>query len=167
MMLHIFNAINEFCPGSPLFRLRRYLLRLADVSVSGSCLVNPSVRFYGRNVSIGEETWVGPNVQFYSSSEAGIWLGHRCDIAPGVKLICGSHALGASRRRAGPGVAKDIHIGDGTWIGAGAIILGGAAIGNGSVIGAGAVVRAGNYPPNALLVGVPARIAKMYDHGMD
>jgi maltose O-acetyltransferase len=48
-----------------------------------------------------------------------------------------------------------IAVGEGAWIGAGAIVLGGVRIGHGCVVGAGAVVTR-DCAPNGLYVGVPA-----------
>lgn len=53
-------------------------------------------------------------------------------------------------------VSKPIRIGEGVWIGARAIILGGVEIGDRAVIAAGAVVSK-SVPPSAVVAGVPAR----------
>jgi len=42
-------------------------------------------------------------------------------------------------------------------------VLSGVTIGDGSVIGAGAVVTR-DIPPNCIAVGVPARVVRRYDH---
>ncbi|MGX4729979.1 DapH/DapD/GlmU-related protein [Pseudomonas corrugata] len=49
-------------------------------------------------------------------------------------------------------VAKPIVIGDGVWIGAHSIVLGGVSIGKGSVIGAGVVISK-DIPANSIIVG--------------
>lgn len=54
---------------------------------------------------------------------------------------------------------QPIHICNHVWIGMGAIILKGVTIGEGSIIGAGAVVTH-NIPPYSLAVGVPAEVIK-------
>ncbi len=51
---------------------------------------------------------------------------------------------------------KSVHIGRNVWLGDGVAVLGGASIGDGSVIGANAVVT-GAIPPRTIAVGAPAR----------
>lgn len=53
-----------------------------------------------------------------------------------------------------------VNIGDGAWIGEGAMIFGNIRIGKHAVIGAGAVVRA-DVPDYGVAVGVPARVVKI------
>ncbi len=48
-----------------------------------------------------------------------------------------------------------VHIGEGTYIGTGAIILQGIALGKNCIVGAGAVVKL-SFPDNSTIVGVPA-----------
>lgn len=53
--------------------------------------------------------------------------------------------------------SSPVTIGDGVWIGTRVIILPGVSIGDNAIVGAGAVVTK-DVPPNAVVVGVPARI---------
>ncbi|WP_281644108.1 acyltransferase [Bacteroides zoogleoformans] len=57
---------------------------------------------------------------------------------------------------------RSIRIGDGSWIGANAIITAGVNIGENVIVGAGSVVT-GNIPPHCVVVGNPARIIKKLD----
>jgi serine acetyltransferase len=54
-----------------------------------------------------------------------------------------------------------VSIGDGTWLGAGTVILPGASIGRNVVVAAGSVVR-GTVPDRCVVAGVPARIVREY-----
>lgn len=55
-------------------------------------------------------------------------------------------------------------IGDNSLIGIGAIVLNGARIGRNSLVGAGALVTEGKeFPDGSLIIGSPARVARMLD----
>lgn len=158
--IHLFNCLNAFLPSSPFFATRRRLLRWCGADVGEGAKINTGVRFYWHNVTIGDGTWVGPECCFSSTPEATIAVGENCDIAPGVAFMTGSHELGGSKRRAGKGKSASIRVGDGCWIGARAIILGGADIGAGCVIAAGAVILPGKYAEDSLIAGVPGRVKR-------
>ncbi len=66
------------------------------------------------------------------------------------------YRIGGLRIRCGQSRPEPIHIGNGSWIGAGAIILPGVKLGAGSVVAAGAAVS-NDVAPNTLVGGVPAR----------
>ena len=53
-------------------------------------------------------------------------------------------------------------IGSGSWIGSGAVILPGARIGEHCVVAANSVVR-GQFPRNAVIAGVPAKVVRLHD----
>ena len=98
-----------------------------------------------------------------ATPNAHIQIGSRVDIAPRMTLVVGSHELGSAHRRAGAGKSLPITIGDGTWIGAGALILGGVTIGEGCVIAAGAIVTT-DVPANTLAAGGPPDPSNNSDH---
>lgn len=52
-------------------------------------------------------------------------------------------------------------VGDGSWLGAGCVLLPGTHLGRNTVVAAGAVVR-GEFPDHAVLVGVPARMVRRW-----
>ena len=62
------------------------------------------------------------------------------------------------------GPSKPVHIGDGAWLGHGAVVLPGASIGCNVVVGAGSVVT-GDIPAYSVAVGNPARVIRRYVDG--
>jgi acetyltransferase-like isoleucine patch superfamily enzyme len=60
-------------------------------------------------------------------------------------------------------VDDPVSIGDGTWIGANAVILPGVHLGRNCVVAAGTVVRPGRYPDHSVVAGVPGRVVREYD----
>lgn len=54
-----------------------------------------------------------------------------------------------------------VAVGDGSWLGAGCVLLPGTRLGRNTVVAAGAVVR-GEFPDHAVLVGVPARMVRRW-----
>lgn len=150
-------------PPTRCFRVKAFLLKCAGIGVGEKACVTGNIKLYGRGgLSIGANSWLGISCKFYIPVGSTVVIGDRCDIAPEVKFVCGSHRIGTAERRGGEGFADDIVVGAGSWIGVGSILLGGVQIGEGSVVAAGAVVTPGQYPANALLAGVPARVIKIY-----
>lgn len=153
-------------------------IRIGDnVVVDDNCLIdakgtaNDGIRigngvFIGRNtilsckngnIELADEANIGFNCEIFSASQ--VRIGARALIAAYCYLVGGDHdfsnasraVLEQSRRSAG------ITVGEGAWLGAGAIVLDGVEIGSHAIVGAGAVVRE-SVPPQATAVGVPARI---------
>lgn len=140
--------------------LRRWLLRLAGIELADDVKFCGGGWIYGRGrLLIGEGCWFSPGVMVHTHIEAEIRIGRCCDIGPSVEFILGSHVIGSVTRRAGAGTAESIVIGDGCWIGARSVILGGVSIGQGCIVAAGSVVNR-NVPPNSLVAGVPARVKR-------
>lgn len=88
--------------------------------------------------------------------EGGTTIGKGVSIGPNAMVLTQTHELGWKARRAGKAVRRPVTIGDGCWIGAGAIILPGVTVNRGSIVAAGAVVTK-DVPPHTLVAGVPAR----------
>ena len=162
-MRPIINYLNSLfiplLPETRFFKLKRFLLKLAGITVGDNTRVTSSVKVLSQgNLTIGGNTWIGPETLIMSTSN--IHIGNNVDIAPRVYIGNGTHELGVDGiRRAGKGVSKDISIGDGTWICTGAVILPGVTIGKMCVIAAGAVVGK-DVEDNTLVGGIPAKLIK-------
>lgn len=160
MIRHFVNVLLAIFPPSRLFALRRWCLRVASVRVADDVCFCGRGWIYGRGeLSIGGGTWLSPACVFYTHLGAPIKIGRRCDIGPGVEFVTGGHDIGPGSRRAGAGGAQSIEVGDGCWIGARTIVLGGVRIGDGCVVAAGSVVTV-DVPENSFVAGVPAKVKR-------
>lgn len=160
MLRFFLNFILQLLPTSRFFLLRRWLLRRAGIDLGADvCFCGRGWIYGSGQLIIGASSWLSPACVFYTHKHAVIQIGERCDIGPGVEFIPGGHLLGPSKRRAGVGTADSITIGDGCWVGARTVILGGVNIGAGCVVAAGSVVIC-DIPDNTLVAGVPAKIKR-------
>jgi len=111
---------------------------------------------HGAKILIGDDVGMsGCSISAATSISIGnhVLLGSGCLITDSD-----SHPIDpADRREGGGGVAKPIVIENDVFVGARAIVLKGVTIGEGSVVGAGAVVTK-SVPPYSVVAGNPAKI---------
>lgn len=112
---------------------------------------------YGFNISIGRNSFI--NYGGIVLDVSPVTIGDDVRIATGVQLLTAEHPLDPVERRRGIELSRPITIGDGVWIGGGAIVCPGVTIGENSVIGAGSVVT-DDVPPSVLAVGNPCRVVR-------
>lgn len=107
-------------------------------------------------ISIGEQTRIGP---YTCLSGDRILIGNHCLIASHVSIYANNHVFDDPTRliREQGNRYKGIVIEDDCWLGSGVRVVDGITIGQGSVIGAGAVVTK-DVPPYSIAVGVPAKV---------
>ena len=160
MFRHLVNLLLLHAPPTRWFALRGSLLRFAGINIAPTARMCGAGWIYGNGtVEIGANSWLSPGCKLYSHHLAAIEIGQDCDLGHEVSILTGSHCIGSSNRRAGEGLARPVRIGDGCWIGARTLILGGSTIGPGTVVAAGSVVT-GDLPSNILAAGVPARVKR-------
>jgi maltose O-acetyltransferase len=110
-------------------------------------------------LKVGPGCLIGPDVIL--CLDAPITLGENVSVGPRALLYTATHPLGvASRRMQFYTMARPIVVGDGAWIGLGAMVLPGVRIGRGAVVAAGAVVSE-DVPENALVAGNPATVVQV------
>lgn len=161
---YFLNLISAIIFPTRLFGFKRWLYRQAGVNLAETVKITSECSIYGNgNITIGEGTWIGMGADFFVPEPAKVSIGERCDIAPRVRFLCGTHLTGDANRRAGIGTTGDIYIGSGVWIGAGSILLPNTYLADGIMVAAGSVVITGRYPANALLAGNPAQVKKIYE----
>lgn len=138
-------------------RVRTLGYRALGIGVHPTSLVRPGVIFRHRAVTIGARSTV--NYGCVLDNRAPIRIGANVGIGIGVQLITTEHDTSDPLRRAGVGSTAPIVIGDGAYIGSGAVVLAGVEVGQGAVIGAGALVNR-DCAPHGFYAGVPARLIR-------
>jgi maltose O-acetyltransferase len=161
LLTHTYNLLTNLFP-SRSHRIRIFILNASGCKIASGVAINYDIKVAGNAIEIQENTWLSIGSRLVSSYNWNerIKIGRNCDIGPFVVFQTGTHVIGNSERRAGKGKSLPITIGDGTWVGARATILGGVNIGEGCVVGACSLVLPGDYPKNSLLVGVPAKVIR-------
>jgi acetyltransferase-like isoleucine patch superfamily enzyme len=118
---------------------------------SGETLPHPKIH-------IGAHTYINRNT-FLDAVES-LTIGSDCGIGPGCYITDHDHGSDPTLPPLGqPMIAKPTQIGERVWIGANVTILKGVTIGDRAIVGAGSVVTR-DLPPDAIAVGVPARVIK-------
>jgi len=113
-----------------------------------------------KNVSIGDDCYLGDGVQLYAWNET-ITIGNHVLIAAGAQMITRKHGFSDLQSPISEQgyTNAPIVIEDDVWIGFQAIILSGVTIGKGSIVGAGAVVTK-SIEPYSIVGGVPAKLIR-------
>jgi acetyltransferase-like isoleucine patch superfamily enzyme len=160
LVFYLYSLLSSIIPSTRGFSLKRLLLRQSSAVIGKNTRLVSSARFFMTGkLEIGEETWVGHEV-LVVGGDAEIKIGSHCDIAPRVLIASGTHQIDpVGLRVAGEGFSLPIKIGNGCWIGAGAVILGGTVLGENTIVAAGSVVK-GSFPDRCIIGGVPAKIIK-------
>jgi maltose O-acetyltransferase len=138
-------------------RLRFHLLRATGMRFADPVYIKPGCVFVSTDIEIGAHSGLEYDCRILN--EATVTIGSYCGIGAHVIILTGSHELGNGYRRVGTPNPLPVVIGDGVWIGAGAMILPGVTIGDGCVIAAGAVVTA-SCAPHGIYLGNPAELIR-------
>jgi maltose O-acetyltransferase len=119
---------------------------------------------YGDNIRLGAGVFV--NVNCVVLDGAAVEIGPGTLLGPAVQIYATSHPIAPEDRMyqrdgvpAYNTTAEPISIGSNVWIGGGAIILPGVRIGDGSTIGAGAVVTQ-DVPSRVFAAGNPCKVLR-------
>lgn len=95
-----------------------------------------------RRIAIGDDVWFGPGVYVtdagHDPKDLTVPIGHNME------------------------PAQPVHIGNGSWLGAGVVVLPGVSIGDHVAVGANSVV-CDDLPSNTVAVGSPARVVRHLD----
>jgi putative colanic acid biosynthesis acetyltransferase WcaF len=132
--------------------IRCALLRLFGAKIGVGVVIRPTARFtYPWKVEIGDYSWVGDDVVFYSLN--CIQIGAHCVISQKCYLCTGSHSF---ESRTFDLETAPIIVGNGAWIASDCFVAPGTTIGANSVIGARSSVFK-DIPPEQVAWGSPCR----------
>jgi acetyltransferase-like isoleucine patch superfamily enzyme len=167
-------------------------LRFARLGQGVSIGFPVSTIYGERWISVGDHTLIGPHVTLSAGFVPGVDLGpnlivkigHSCSLGRGNQIIGHQSIEIGNDVFTGPNVYitdqnhsygdldmpigrqwpenNPVVIGDGCWLGTGAIILPGTRLGRNVAVAGGAVVR-GEFPDHCVVAGVPAKIVRHYD----
>lgn len=138
-----------------MYSFRNFLLRMFGANIEGNVKIRSSAKFhYPWKVSIGKNSWVGDNVQFYSLDFINI--GSNCVISQETYLCTGSHNMKDPYFGL---ITKPINIKDGAWVAADVFISPGVTISELAVVAARSTVTK-DVPVNEVYVGSPAKFMK-------
>lgn len=132
--------------------LRCGLLRLFGAKIGKGVVIRPTARFtYPWKVTIGDYSWVGDDVVFYSLDQ--IHIGEHCVVSQKSYLCTGSHDIQDPKFAL---KTASIIIGNGAWVATDCFIAPGVKIGANTVIGARSSVFA-DMPAGQVCLGTPCK----------
>ena len=131
---------------------RCWLLRLFGAKIGKKVVIRPTARFiYPWKVTIGDHSWIGDDVVFYSVDS--IYIGSHAVVSQKSYLCTGSHDI---QQPTFPLVTAPIQIGNGAWVATDCFVAPGVTIGANSVIGARSSVFR-DVPPQQVAWGSPCK----------
>lgn len=139
----------------PLSSFKVWILRRFGARIGQQVRIKPgvSIKFPWR-LTVGNHVWIGENA--WLDNLAPITLEDHVCLSQGVYLCTGNHDWSHPNFKLVPG---PIHIGQGSWIAAKAIIGPGVTVGRGAVLGLGSSTGR-SLEPMTIYVGNPAQPVK-------
>ena len=136
----------------PMMGPKRAILRLFGAKVGRGLVIKPRVWIkYPWRLVVGDHCWIGQGA--WIDNLADVRLGSHVCVSQQVYICTGSHD---HQSRTFDLIAKPVEVGDGVWLAARALVLGGIAIGINAVVAAGSVVVK-DVPSATIVAGQPAR----------
>lgn len=125
-------------------------------------LIRPAIwRFCG--CELGKNVHIGHMVRMDFGNPGRIHIGDNVVLSNGVSVLCHKRDVSQYQEQNSalelPFLYEDVYIGNGCQLGLNVTIMPGVHIGEGSIIGAGAVVTK-NIPAWSIAVGFPAKVIK-------
>ena len=137
---------------------REEILKQLLGKMGKSCYITPNVFFdYGINTFLGDNVYFNANCVILDCAK--VTIGNNTFIGPNCQFYTPVHPIEYNMRNTFIEWAKPITIGKNCWLGGSVVVLPNVTVGDGSVIGAGSVVVK-DIPKNSVAVGNPCRVIK-------
>ena len=149
------NALFFINPLFPFRRVKPVLLRLFGAKVGRGVVIHPGVNIkYPWKLIIGDHCWIGQRAWLDNSDR--LTLGDHVVISQGAMLILGSHDY---KKADYPTMSGPVTLEDGSWVGAGAMVLMNVTLRSHSMLAAGSVATR-DLEAYTIYRGNPARPAR-------
>ncbi|MCB0756931.1 MAG: WcaF family extracellular polysaccharide biosynthesis acetyltransferase [Flavobacteriales bacterium] len=129
------NALFFINPLFPFRSPKPLLLRLFGAKVGKGVVIHPGVNIkFPWKLSIGDHVWIGQRAWLDNIDQ--LTIHNNVVISQGAMLILGSHDY---RKPDYPTLAGPVVLEEGSWVGAGALVLGGVTFRSHALLSAGSV----------------------------
>ncbi len=156
---HLVSLATFWLPDfSPVMRLRGFFLRPCFLACGGNLQVARGVTInFSNRLEIGRDVYIATGCWIHAWG--GVIIEDEVQLGPYSVLVTGNHTLKDGSYRHGPSTLAQIHVRQGSWVAAHAVVTKGVTIGRGSLLAANSVATR-NIPDFVIAAGVPARIIK-------
>ena len=130
-------------------RIRRAALVAFGARIGSDVILRPRLRVrFPWKLTIGDRSWIGEDVWLHNQDD--LTIGADAVVSQGTFITTGSHA----HRQDMALITKPVVVGDGAWLTARCIVLGGSRIGVSALVTPGTVVS--GEVPDGMIFGQPA-----------
>lgn len=137
---------------------RNRIMKELFKSVGDNVWIEPDFRCeFGKNITIGSDVYINFGCIILDCGQVSI--GNNTLIGPNVGIFSGNHTTDAEERASGGLIPKPITIGNRVWICGNVSIVPGVNIGDDTIIGAGSVVTH-DIPSGVIAAGNPCRVLR-------
>ena len=145
------NALFFINPCFPFRSPKPYLLRWFGAKVGRGVVIHPGVNIkFPWKLRIGDHVWIGQRAWLDNIDQ--LTIGDNVVISQGAMIIQGSHDY---KRVDYPTLHKPVVLEEGSWVGAGAMVMLGVTLRSHAVLGAGSVATK-DLEPYTIYRGNPA-----------